>query len=304
MDRIKQIIKPSDIDIVIYHHPCVDGYSAAFIAFKCLAIYSKTKTTLMPKGFNSSPTNLELVKDKNVLMVDIVTSDFQEIKSVAKNLIILDHHKTNQAALKDIPYAYFDMHKSGVGLAWEYFTYDEKIPLFLECIQDRDLWTWTIADSRNFCDGLYELIDLNDKTFKLLNDLWNDRVPKFKEVYDFGEKLNEIKQKKLEMIAKEDRNKYEVTVDEKKYNVYIYNQLGNIVSDLGNYAVEKFDCDFVIIWNYNHDDEIYRYSLRSKDSKTDVSEICKFFGGGGHRNAAGMGSVKHPKELFIYKKIE
>jgi oligoribonuclease NrnB/cAMP/cGMP phosphodiesterase (DHH superfamily) len=300
MDRIKQIVSPSDIDIVIYHHPCVDGYSSAFVAFKHIG----SKLILMPKGFNSSPTNLELVKNKNVLMVDIVTSDFQEIKKVAKNLIILDHHKTNQAALKDIPYAYFDMHKSGVGLAWEYFTYDEKMPLFLECIQDRDLWTWTIADSRIFCDGLYELIDINDKTFKLLNSLFNYRLPKFKEVYDFGEKLNEIKQRKLEMIAKEDRNKYEVTVDEKKYNVYIYNQLGNIVSDLGNYAVEKFDCDFVIIWNYNHDDENYRYSLRSKDSKTDVSEICKFFGGGGHRNAAGMGSVKHPKELFIYKKIE
>jgi oligoribonuclease NrnB/cAMP/cGMP phosphodiesterase (DHH superfamily) len=297
MDRIKQIVSPSDIDIVIYHHPCVDGYSSAFVGFKHIG----SKLILMPKGFNSSPTNLELVKDKNVLMVDIVTSDFLEIKKVAKNLIILDHHKTNQAALKDIPYAYFDMHKSGVGLAWEYFT-DEKIPLFLECIQDRDLWTWTIPYSRNFCDGLYELIDLNDKTFKLLNDLWNDRVPKFKEVYDFGEKLNEIKQKKLEMLAKEDRNKYEVTVDEKKYNVYIYNQSGNIVSDLGNYAVEKFDCDFVIIWNYNHDDENYRYSLRSKDSKADVSEICKFFGGGGHRNAAGMASEKHPKDLFFYKK--
>jgi proliferating cell nuclear antigen PCNA len=40
----------------------------------------------------------------------------------------------------------------------------------------------------------------------------------------------------------------------------------------------------------------------SKDSKTDVSEICKFCGGGGHRNAAGMGSEKHPKDLFFYKK--
>ena len=63
---------------------------------------------------------------KNVLMVDIVTDDFEKIKEKAKNLVILDHHKTNQAKLEGINYAYFDMHKSGVGLAWEYFYGNEE----------------------------------------------------------------------------------------------------------------------------------------------------------------------------------
>jgi nanoRNase/pAp phosphatase (c-di-AMP/oligoRNAs hydrolase) len=30
-----------------------------------------------------------------------------------------------------------------------------------------------------------------------------------------------------------------------------------------------------------------QYSLRSEDSREDVSEVAKQFGGGGHRNAAG-----------------
>ena len=44
----------------------------------------------------------------------------------------------------------------------------------------------------------------------------------------------------------------------------------------------------------------YIYSLRSKDEKTNVSEIAKMFNGGGHRNAAGFTSDYHPEILFEY----
>ena len=48
------------------------------------------------------------------------------------------------------------------------------------------------------------------------------------------------------------------------------------------------DCDFAMIWYYDHVGHNIRVSLRSFHENTDVSEIAKNFGGGGHKKAAGF----------------
>ena len=48
------------------------------------------------------------------------------------------------------------------------------------------------------------------------------------------------------------------------------------------------DCDFSLIWYYDHQDRIIKVSLRSFHDKIDVSEIAKEFGGGGHKKASGF----------------
>jgi oligoribonuclease NrnB/cAMP/cGMP phosphodiesterase (DHH superfamily) len=199
------------------------------------------------------------------------------------------------------------MNKSGVGIAWEYFyEFEDKkntIPLFLGCIQDRDIWTWKIEKSRNFCDAIYELVDFSDFKFKIFYNLYDDEEKEFEKYYNIGKLLNEIKLKNIKSLVKYHSNKYTITINEINYEVYIYNITSNIISDLGNYVMDNLDCDFVILWSYNHNEEQYSYSLRSKDEKTDVGEIAKFFNGGGHRNASGLRNDKNPKELFNYEKI-
>jgi len=303
MDEIRNILNPKDVDVVIYHHPCVDGYASAFVAKLFLG-----NVIFIPKKINNIPIDYTKIINKNVIMVDIVTDDYKEIKKYAKNLVILDHHITNKEKLKDISYAYFDMTKSGVGLAWQYFfNTDEKMPLFLRCIMDRDIWTWIYPESRNFTDGLYDELDLYDLEFDILLNLMEESVNKsnliFMKYYKLGEINNRNKLKNIVDTVKTLNNKYELNIDGKLYNIYIFNVTGNYVSDLGNYVVEKYDCDFCVIWNYSHNTEEYKYSFRSIDSKADVSLIASSFGGGGHRNAAGLSSRLHPKELFNYKKI-
>ena len=60
------------------------------------------------------------------------------------------------------------------------------------------------------------------------------------------------------------------------------------------------DCDFAMIWYYDHDKCNYRCSLRAFHDTMDVSEIAKSFGGGGHRKAAGFNlpKSKHPDSIF------
>ena len=88
-------------------------------------------------------------------------------------------------------------------------------------------------------------------------------------------------------------------VDISTYNIYIFNN-SEYTSDLGSYVMQNKECDFAVIWSYDHKVNKYIYSLRSKDVKTDVSRVAKMFDGGGHRNAAGFKSEHHPEILFEY----
>ena len=333
MNQLKKL--KDDIDTVIYHNPCMDGFGAAHIAAKYFKDTHKREVRLAKPHIGDAarkylndeqggkvllvPTHISDTIDeslyigKTVLMVDILTPDYLKIKEKAKNLIILDHHKTNQKDLGGCDFAYFDMNKSGVGIIWEYFYDDTPMPLFLQCIQDRDIWTWIVPESKYFCDGFYklfntagsiqeqirffdEMYDLQSVDGKLLSE-------KFNYYYTIGEVLYKIKMSSVKKIVKHSEpNKVQIGTD--SYNVSFFNCTTDYASDLGNYAVSETDCDFAVLWSYDHEDEQYRYSLRSIDSKVDVSAIAKRFGGGGHRNAAGCASKMHPKELFHYEPID
>ena len=64
------------------------------------------------------------------------------------------------------------------------------------------------------------------------------------------------------------------------------------MSEIGNKLMEKeisngIMPDFTVYWNYDGVKKQYCISMRSNNTKIDVNEICKKYGGGGHRNAAG-----------------
>ena len=184
----------NEFDCVIFHYPCSDGLSSAFVVKKWYEENGKN-IELIPKMINNDTIDTILYEGKNVLMVDIVTCDFEEIKKKAKNLVILDHHKTNQDKLIDIDYAYFDMNKSGVGITWEYFHGSEEMPKFLLCIQDRDIWTNKIQESNSFCTGFANMVNMEDdinSKLSLHDELYNNSE-KFNSYCQLGDTLNKIK---------------------------------------------------------------------------------------------------------------
>ena len=64
------------------------------------------------------------------------------------------------------------------------------------------------------------------------------------------------------------------------------------------------DCDFAMIWYFDHEDRQIKVSLRSFHDSVDVSEIAKRFGGGGHKKAAGftLNEGTHVENIFQDKK--
>jgi oligoribonuclease NrnB/cAMP/cGMP phosphodiesterase (DHH superfamily) len=307
MDKFKkETFKRKLIDLVIFHYPCQDGLSSAWVAHHFLKSKNK-EHELFPVQNNPAYSedflkNLyEKVKDKYVAIFDFSFNleITKKIKKLSKDLVILDHHATNRDILKDLKYAYFDMELSGVGLAWNYF-YNENIPIFLEMIQDRDLWTWKLPLSKDFCDGLYNIlasVDGIENCFEYYENLLENEEDEIKKYCDLGKILRAKKEKMINGIVRSNKKVYNYTFNDSNYKVKMFNCDHEIASDLGNSLCKSDDCDFAILWRYDHTSEKYWLSMRA-NNKVDVSEICKKFGGGGHKNASGCTIDKHPVEIF------
>ena len=50
---------------------------------------------------------------------------------------------------------------------------------------DRDIWTWIYPESRNFTDGLYDELDLDDLEFNILLNLMEESVNKSNLIFKF-----------------------------------------------------------------------------------------------------------------------
>ena len=288
-------MKLSDINIVFYHYPCQDGLASAWVAYRYARENNLTYNLV---GIGNDSTDFEVSIDgKNVLFVDYAPTEYQvKLLEKANEFFILDHHKTNEERLKSYTNAIFKMDKSGVGLAWEYFYPNQDLPLFLAMIQDRDLWTWKIHNSRPFCDGFYNYTYVNDtveESFKLFDEVY-DCPSKFNEILNIGSFLERKKNKQIQTMAQASTTK---TYQYNGHKVCLVNCDHDLASDLGNSILKNYDYDFTVCWRYNHLKEEYWLSLRA-NNKVDVGEICAKYGGGGHKNAAGCTTKIHPSVLF------
>src|SRR5574343_225105 len=138
----------------ILHHNDPDGFGAAY-------------ATWMKFGFN----NVEYfsVDYGQVMPVledgsDVYILDFSYSRAIIDGLVarmnsvlVIDHHKSAYEALHDHPNAIFDMGRSGAGLAWDYFHKGIQRPDFINYIEDADLWTFNLPDSRYVKNSIYSI---------------------------------------------------------------------------------------------------------------------------------------------------
>jgi oligoribonuclease NrnB/cAMP/cGMP phosphodiesterase (DHH superfamily) len=302
----------NNIDMIAFHNPCMDGLAAAWVAYTAVNDYmsSLDESELVGRkeialvGLDNrqiiEPTSfVEQFRDRTVIMVDYAPPKaiLEQVVSVCKGFYLLDHHITNRDDLAGQSYAHFDMGKSGVGLAWEYFNPEKTMPRFLQLIQDRDLWSKQFPESDVFNNGLsFVLADKKTfhEKFTVFDELSDNEETKLAEILTIGKLLYEKRNRDISFYLSQTLGK--VYHWEGKH-VYIVNCSSELISDLGNALANKEECHFAVLWNYNHQNEEYRISLRSAN-KVDVSAICKRYGGGGHPNAAGMTSKIHPSVLF------
>ena len=159
-------------------------------------------------------------------------------------------------------------------LAWDFFHPGKDPPKFIQYIQDRDLWSWELPYSKEF-SAAFDMIPFEFEEFEKFEDdsVFDDAVKRGSYILAYSKTV--VKK----VCEKAVSRKY------KGQRVLVVNS-SHWVSEIG--ARLAPDCDFALIWYYDHQDRIIKVSLRSFHDKIDVSEIAKDFEGGGHRKAAGF----------------
>jgi oligoribonuclease NrnB/cAMP/cGMP phosphodiesterase (DHH superfamily) len=256
--------------IVISHANCIDGFTAAWVAW----LHFGDKAEYIFAKHGDPPPN---VNGADVLMLDFAYDReiVEKMYDDATSLFIWDHHKTKQEALQGLEYAFFDMERSGAGLAWDHFFGSERRPWLVDYVEDRDLWRFKLPESK----AVNAWVSAQKQTF---GDWMNLSQMQVKTASFNGTAVLAYIDRYVEEMSEQARN-----VDFMGYRVPIVNAPYLCISELVGKLAET--APFAIGW-FQRRDGMYQYSLRSRsNSNVDVSEIAKRFpGGGGHKGSAGF----------------
>ena len=214
----------------------------------------------------------------------------------------------------------FDNDVCGAMLAFNTFFPNKKPPALVKYVQDRDLWYWTMPNSRAVSYGLYEMLSLNyyypkdmpsefseslaatpGITFTSFNDA---PMPDFTDWIEFmqdeswvekaienGELVNGITRKAITKLSKSGQV-HQIG----RHQVFVCNA-GVYISELGEYLYKAIDekksekaghpiyiCDYVLMWRYDHSQNVCYVSMRSRqDSDVNVQEIAEKIEYKGHK---------------------
>jgi uncharacterized protein len=277
------VLNPHEIDTILYHANCTDGFGAAWAAWKLLG----GRAVYIPASYGGEIPD---VTGKNVAIVDFSypREVLEEMREKANSLVLLDHHVTAEEALKGLPYAIFDMSKSGAMLSWEFFHKDKEPPRMIKYIQDRDLWSWELPYSKEF-SAAFSMVPFEFAEFDKYEDdsMVDDAIKRGGYILAYTRQIVEKE------MGHADRRKL------LGYDVLVVN-CSHLISEVG--AELAKNCDIAVIWYYSHKDASYKISLRSFHDHVDCSQVAKHFGGGGHKKASGFLIDKHCNIESIFDK--
>jgi oligoribonuclease NrnB/cAMP/cGMP phosphodiesterase (DHH superfamily) len=276
--------------IIIYHNNCPDGKCAAWIAhghFRTpvqtqAGVFIPTDDLLfLAENYGRPFPDLDLSKLDNVYVLDFSypRAVLLGVAAIVGKLVVLDHHKTAADDLKDLPFATFDMEKSGAMLTWEHFHGHARPPDLVSYVQDRDLWRFALPDSRAI--SMVTRLYLN-KDF----DSWTGLAAKLGREPDVvageGYVLLEYQKEQVEIMAKR-----AVLRRIGDYDVPVVNATTEF-SEVGERLCEDWPEAPFAAYYLDRADGRRQWGLRGRDGGVDCSAVAKRYGGGGHPAAAGF----------------
>lgn len=302
-------------DVVFHHHPCADGFAAA------LAVRMRYGRDIDFRPVNYNQTiEIQGLSGKNVYFVDFFPSleNLHRVCNTAKEVFILDHHKTAQETVaglekdwpdwaKNLRYI-FDMDRSGAGLTWDFF--HEKangMPALIAHVQDRDLWRFKMPGSKEVSEYLFSLNYDFDEWAETLYDMETEKG--YEKIIAQGAALHRKKMKDIREYAEKSlqwwwfdgpRSGREPKRQERCLQtagtVSDAVDIGWVVPVLNIPYTHGSDAADVVLdmhpdrafFAYYMDKQDHRqWGLRSRND-FDVSVVAKIRGGGGHKNASGF----------------
>ncbi len=257
--------------LCIYHHGCTDGFAAAWAVRQH---FGDGRVEFHPGVYGEAPPD---VTGRDVILVDFSYKRdvLLAMSEQAKSVLIIDHHKTAEAALTALPsnvITVFDMNRSGAMLTWNYYFPDKLPPVLFDHIQDRDLWKFELRGTREITAALY--------SYPMEFPVWDDLLNRLLTLHSEGRAILRKHDADVAALAHDcQRIAYFRGVPAPIANVpYMY------ASDVGGQMAKGY----AFAATYYDDAAGRRWSLRSTPEGADVAQIAEAFGGGGHKHAAGF----------------
>lgn len=286
---------------VIYHSPCYDGLTAAWVAWRQ---FRKT-ARYIPGSYGAEPPVFEEPTHIYILDFSFNPDIFDLWVSQGHKITILDHHQSAIDMLQ--PYfdkysnnknleAVFDNDRSGAGITYQYFNPGKVLPRLVDLVQDRDLWRFNYGNlSRHLYSYMQFRIEFSDpieKLFEVMDMIHESLEQQGKSpVMEKGEVLSESYYKFCRNFAD---NRVMVRIPDWnngfEFPVLTTNKMFG--SDTCSYIIREFKTK-VSGYFFLEKANQWNWGMRSIDD-FDVANLCQRYGGGGHVHAAGF-VLKQPQ---------
>ena len=255
--------------LVIYHGKCLDGMTAAWAVRKALG-----DGDYIPASHGDAPPD---VAGRDVVIVDFSykRAVMEAMSREAKSLLVLDHHKSAQTDLDGLPFAVFDMERSGAGMAWDWFHPGQPRPAMVNLVEDNDLWRHALQNTMEFQLRL-EMEPMDFANWERIAGMPPQEFEAF--IAEGG-------------VLKRELNGEVTTLLNEHYAVTLAGESGLAVNASSRYINElgqrlaSISGSYGMVWRQL--DGVLKISLRSCGDY-DVALLAAKFGGGGHRNAASF----------------
>ena len=259
---------------VLYHDHCPDGFGAAWVFHQALGCEECGEpVTYIPQSYGEALPPMKPGSQLFILDFSYPRETVLELQRTHERVTLLDHHKTAADELQGVPSCRIDQDHSGAYLAWEYLNATQEPPELIFYIQDRDLWEWKLPDSRE----VSEAIASYPKSFKTWDEF------NVSQLAQEGAGILRHMRVQVEKLAQMTTRGTVANWP----NIPTVNTPLNISETCEELLKKHPDAPFAA--TYFESNAVRRWSLRSRNEEnTDVSEIAREMGGGGHRNAAGF----------------
>lgn len=279
--------------VIVYHVKtpstiCFDGYCAATLFWRK---YGDTAHYL-PAVYHDTP-NLDDFRGKDVIFVDFSynVEHMDNIFNVAKSLLVFDHHLPKAKSFEGRDYAHFSATESGSVLAWRYLNGAAPLPDMVALIDDGDRYVNALSDVFPFASSL----SVEQESFAHWSKLIDTLVFGSREYDEFIKRGIVLDKYNTARVASLTKDAFPITLCGIKGLIVNSNKF---YSHLAGIRLAEYSGTFGAVF-YVRPDSNVEVSLRRVDPDTDVEQIAKTFGGGGHKGAAAFSvSLDKFKELL------
>ena len=261
--------------LVIYHGNCADGFSAAW----CFWRKYGEACDYLAGVYQQEPPD---VTGRAVYLVDFSYKRSVVLRMLeqASHIVLIDHHKTaleDLAGIESEKFSTFtDLNRSGATLAWDFLFPGEDRPLLLGHVEDRDLWRFKLAGTRE----IQAFVFSHEYTFEQWDRLMSADQVELLKMTAAGAAIERKHHKDVAELVAVCKRRMVIGA----YDVPVASLPYTLVSDAAHLMAqgEPFAACY---WDTA---EGRVFGLRANDEGVDVSEVAKQYGGGGHAKAAGF----------------